>query len=221
MHLRSKLTAALGSLSLLVLASPALAQDDTETPAVESPQEQFKLEFGSVLWLVIIVALLWLIPIVLDIWKAYSSRKNHTTPVIERLISKAAIDNLTLEEIREFTGVLGRTPSGMEGLARALMALTVGMILFISLVVLVFTGVEQDLVETILTALTTGFTTIVAFYFGARTAQTSHESASTPPTSGPQTVSPEDKPPSAAGNKTERTTTGAWGTPPSGAKAAD
>ena len=161
----------------------ALAQEPTPSPVPESPQEQLNLEFPGVLTLVVVVALVWTVPILFDMWKAYRIRGKDWVKLVDKLIDKASLEGLSAEELRELTTVLGGSPAGITGLARTLMALTVATILFVTVIVLVLTATETELLKTVVTALTTAFATIVGFYFGARTAETTGTS---PPGTGQQ-----------------------------------
>lgn len=113
-----------------------------------------------------------------DIMKAYEFA--HETR--RDLIAKFSADKLTLDQLKVWIAEFDTSPPGIPGLARATLALT--LLLLIGLIIIYFVFVcKTDItggVEKLLTALTTAFASVVAFYFGTRAAQGAQDGASSP-----------------------------------------
>jgi hypothetical protein len=104
-----------------------------------------------------------------DIFKAY----RFASATRQRLIDKAATNELSLEELNALLAELRRAPPGIPGLARASLAIAVLMLLGVAIVhVLVIQHGRVDTgVDRILSLVGGVLATIVGFYFGGRTAE--------------------------------------------------
>lgn len=119
---------------------------------------------------VLVVSLFASIPMILDICLAYRSI-NKTR---NKLIEKASRDNLNLNELKELIKESGKTPPGIPGLARAIMALTVIVILGLAVFHILVKGTSGDdskIVDNILSMLAGLLAAITGFYFGGKTAE--------------------------------------------------
>ena len=119
-----------------------------------------------------VLALVSSVPMLLDICLAYSSRNKARSVLIE----KATVDGLQPKERQEFITEIGKPPPGIPGLARAVMALTVIVILGVAVVHVLVNGVREEggeIIENVLSMLAGLLAAITGFYFGGRTAQTS------------------------------------------------
>jgi hypothetical protein len=129
-------------------------------------------------------------PMLLDICLAYRSR-NKTRNF---LIKKASHDGLQLKELHGFLKEIREPPPGIPGLARAVMALTVIVVLGVAVIHVLVEGAPKDggeIVENILSMLAGLLAAITGFYFGGRTAEkaseqnTTEEVAQKPPVTPP------------------------------------
>jgi hypothetical protein len=148
----------------------------------------FPEDFAYIFALVLLVALTWSVLLWIDLRRAYKDRTEKWYPVVNKIIDRAAIDGLSTEELGKLTETLGKSPTGVTGLARTTMALTVATIISVTLVLLILTGssdADRELVKSIVTALVAAFTTIIGFYFGARTAEGGAEAGAAAAVSGP------------------------------------
>ncbi len=119
---------------------------------------------------VIVLALFASIPMILDICLAYRSL-NKTR---NKLIENASKDKLELNELKELIKESGKTPPGIPGLARAIMALTVIVILGLAVFHILVKGTSEDdskIVDNILSMLAGLLAAITGFYFGGKTAE--------------------------------------------------
>ncbi len=105
-----------------------------------------------------------------DIRKAYAFASQTRGAIIVH----AAGGGLTAEELRLLLTELGHAPPGIPGLARTLMSFTLMLIVAVALFYVLFSGSSEvpEVVDKTLTVMTTALTTVIAFYFGARTAAT-------------------------------------------------
>jgi len=162
----------------------------------------FTKDFWRIFPLVLMAGVFWSALIFYDLFKSYQERRRNWYPLMKAMVEKLGQgkDGLTTEELKSVAGILVQSPSSTKGLARQAIALTVATIISIILVLLLLIGGggDRELVKTIVTALVASFTTIVGFYFGARTAEGGVETAAAaaavttspsrpgPPRSGPQ-----------------------------------
>lgn len=153
------------------------------------------------------IALFASVPIILDIISTYLS-VYYTRKL---LIQKASADGLKLEELKQIVKESRKELSGIQGLARAVMALSVIVILGIATFHVLVKGVigipenlvrdvltnpqianntqiiaqitssSAQIVDKILTMLATILASITAFYFGIRAAEKPPEEKSKPP----------------------------------------
>jgi hypothetical protein len=86
---------------------------------------------------------------------------------------------LTIDELREISAMIQQSPTGLIGLTRALIALTILTAIGVALVVTLFSNSSDagDLRKTIIAGLISILGTIVGFYFGSRTATEAAEKA--------------------------------------------
>ena len=89
---------------------------------------------------VVILALVAVLPEVLDIWLSYRARKQ----VYNKLIEEASVDKLTFTELQEFLKIVGKPPSGIPGLTRGVIAMTVIVILGIAVFHVLIEGVPAE-----------------------------------------------------------------------------
>ena len=129
---------------------------------------------SSVSYLLFLIALpllmLWY-----DVSKAYGFAADTRRAIIDHV----ARDGMSLDELRLLLAELGQSPPGIPGLARTMMAFMLLLIVVIALFYMLTSGVSEvpDVVDKTVTVLTTALTTVVAFYFGARTATVAATSA--------------------------------------------
>lgn len=123
-------------------------------------------------WLLFYVVLLVLFPFALmwtDILKAYGFARQTR----EWLLAKFSADKISLDELRIIVADLDTSPPGIPGLARATFAFTLLLLLGVILFHVLVSGHDVPPgIEKILTLLGTALTSIVAFYFGTRAAET-------------------------------------------------
>jgi hypothetical protein len=126
---------------------------------------------------VFVLALVAGFPMILDICLAYGSR-NKTRNL---LIKKASLDGLQLKELQEFMKESAKPPPGIPGLARAVMALTVIVILGVAVIHILVEGSPKDdsqIIDNILSMLAGLLAAITGFYFGGKTAEKATEQKS-------------------------------------------
>jgi len=121
----------------------------------------------TILIYVLVVALFATIPEILDIFLAYRSQNKMRIILIE----KASLDKLTLNELKEFVKESGKAPPGIPGLSRAIIALTVILILGIA----VFHLLLSQIVNNVLSMLAGLLAAITGFYFGGRAVEKKEE----------------------------------------------
>lgn len=127
-----------------------------------------------VLIYVVVVALFAGLPEILDIWLAYQSQDKTRNLLIE----KASVDKLTLQELKEFIKESGKSPPGISGLSRGMMALTVILILGISVFHILVNGApgnDSQIINNILSMLAGLLAAITGFYFGGRATEKKEE----------------------------------------------
>ncbi|MDQ5821723.1 MAG: hypothetical protein M3540_09795 [Actinomycetota bacterium] len=178
--------------ALAVLASPhlAIAQDtdttatvatDTASNADQSGDsgtftvQDVKDTWWIILLLVGVIALAWVIPLVTDLLMAYRYHRMRMV-LFENLLRDTTTRDppLSPEEMKTLlnSNFIPPSPTGLTGLSRGLMAMMIATAIAIALVALIAVGTDPDgLIKTIVTTLLAAFTTIVGFYFGARTAE--------------------------------------------------
>jgi H+/gluconate symporter-like permease len=126
---------------------------------------------------VIILALFALIPSVLDIVFAYISLNK----IRNRLIDKAP-DRMELKELQEFIKESGQAPTGIRGLSRSTIALTVIVILGIAVFHILVNGIGSThtadnntqinmIINNVLSMLAGLLAAITGFYFGGKAAE--------------------------------------------------
>lgn len=131
---------------------------------------------GTIMIYVSVLALIAGFPLILDICLAYRSR-NKTRNL---LIEKSSLDGLQLKELQEFMKESAKPPPGIPGLARAVMALTVIVILGVAVTHILVEGSPKDdsqIIDNILSMLAGLLAAITGFYFGGRTAEKATETA--------------------------------------------
>ncbi len=114
-----------------------------------------------------LVALI-LIPWLVDIRRGYKSR-DKAVETLANLLKDAKLDKSDLEPLaKQFFD----SPSGIEGLGRMILALSLISVIGLALIYLVLTdgSTGLDIARTVLTALAGALTTIIGFYFGSRAA---------------------------------------------------
>ena len=200
-------------MTVTITAIGVSAQTTTPTPTPTEPSGSAPTTvlFGPNSWrgfalvagLILLFVLVWLIPYLRDIRMAYTARAAQTDQLVKSLITAARQDGLSIDELRELSTMVQEPPSGVIGLTRALIALTVltgvGMALVLTLISNAADAI--DLRKTIVTSLLSILATIAGFYFGSRTSQDATNAATAASSPPP--------PPSNGGNGTTtgRTTT--------------
>ena len=125
--------------------------------------------------LVGILALAWVLPLVIDLRMAYRYQRMRME-LFEGLLRDTTKRDppLTTDEMKTLlnSNFVPASPSGLTGLSRGLMAMMIATAIAVALVALIAVGTNPDgLIKTIVTTLLAAFTTVVGFYFGARTAE--------------------------------------------------
>jgi ABC-type multidrug transport system fused ATPase/permease subunit len=178
--------------ALAVLASPhvAAAQDTNTTPTVSTDTgsnanqsgdsgtftvQDVKDTWWIILLLVGVLALAWVLPLVIDLLMAYRYQRMRME-LFQNLLRDTTKRQppLTPDEMKTLlnTNFVPASPSGLTGLSRGLMAMMIATAIAVALVALIAVGTNPDgLIKTIVTTLLAAFTTVVGFYFGARTAE--------------------------------------------------
>jgi hypothetical protein len=193
---RSRLVRRAGSIGLLVsiLSAPGDPALAAETPTTPSPtptpggQVVAVSGTGAIVLIVLIaagLALLWFVPLMIDTLRASNWRRREQRELIGELTAMVGRNKeLSVEELRQIVSAMDRPPRGVSGLTQSLLALVIATMVGVALVgtLLSSSGDGSDLRKTIITSLLSVLATIAGFYFGARTAQTSTEQATQPPT---------------------------------------
>jgi hypothetical protein len=135
----------------------------------------FKDTWWIIMLLVGLLALAWVIPLVTDLMMAYRYQRMRMN-LFENLLRDTSKRDppLSTEEMKTLLGsnFVPQSPSGLAGLSRGLMAMMIATVIAVALIALIAVGTKPDgLIKTIVTTLLAAFTTIVGFYFGARTAE--------------------------------------------------
>lgn len=118
----------------------------------------------------VFVVLAWFVLFWVDARRANKRQEEWWQSFVKDIASKAG--PLSAVELRSVISAAHRPPTGMAGLARALMAFTVLSTLCVALFALMLanSGDAADLRQTLLASLTSVLATIVGFYFGTRAA---------------------------------------------------
>lgn len=125
-------------------------------------------ELGLIKMYMWVLGAIAIIPLVLDICLAYWSKYK----MRQVLMNEAARNELNQAELQEFIKELGKSPPGISGLARTVMALTVIVILGIAVLhILVQESANTNIVDNILSMLAGLLAAITGFYFGGRAAE--------------------------------------------------
>jgi hypothetical protein len=137
------------------------------------------------MWFVPLLLALVAMPLVMlwvDIAKAYQFASERWSAII----AHAAQDGLRLDEQQGLLMELRKAPPGIPGLARTMLAFMLILIVALTLFFVLTSGIDKvpDIVDKTITVLTTAVTTVIAFYFGARTATAATEAAAQPPAAG-------------------------------------
>ena len=191
-RLLALLVLAVTGFALAVLASPhvAAAQDTITTTTVTTDTgsnanqsgdsgtftvQDFKDTWWIILLLVGVLALAWVLPLVIDLLMAYRYQRMRMQ-LFESLLRDTTKREppLTPDELKTLlnSNFVPASPTGLTGLSRGLMAMMIATAIGIALVALIAVGTSPDgLIKTIVTTLLAAFTTVVGFYFGARTAE--------------------------------------------------
>lgn len=172
---------------VLLLGDEALAGN--RPPASSSPSPSASVPTGPLVhvsttgtaWFVLLVglgiALVWLTPLAYDAMKTYKREIQNRDRIIDHLIAEAARSDrqLDLNELQAILKAISVSPTGVKGLARTLLAFTI-----LTVIAVITAGLlvgeqsgDLELMKQVLTTLLAALTTIVGFYFGARTAQDS------------------------------------------------
>ncbi len=123
---------------------------------------------------VLVVALFASLPEILDICLAYRSQNKTRNLLIEKLIEKASLDKLELNELKEFIKESGKAPRGIPGLTRGTMALTVILVLGVAVFHILVKGAPGDdsqIINNVLSMLAGLLAAIAGFYFGGKAAE--------------------------------------------------
>jgi len=141
-------------------------------------------EFG--VWILFVLATLPMGMLWYDIHKAYKFADSTRNAII----AKTSQDGMTIDELRLILTELGQAPPGVPGLARTMMAFMLMLMVAGALFYVLSSGIGEvpPVVDKTLSVITTALTTVIAFYFGARTATTAATAASAQvPASGAST----------------------------------
>ena len=124
--------------------------------------------------------------------------------ILQKLLDSAREGPLSQEEIVAFERAARQSPAGTTGLTRTLLALSLLALVGIALVALLVgnSGAAGDVVKTTIAALTAALTTVLGFYFGAKTASDAQTGGTTHVSSGGAPSAGSGKPPSQDGDAT-------------------
>jgi hypothetical protein len=158
---------------LLLAPRPRPTVTVTASPSVTKPIAHLNgNDTTFVVWIVVIVALLWGALLLIDLLFAYWERRRQLFPILTDLVKEASKNGLTSAELTKILSAISKGPTGVRGLGRISIAATVATVIAVVLVLLIIYGdsSDQDLVKIILGGLVAAFTTIIGFYFGAKSA---------------------------------------------------
>ena len=199
--------------------STATTSTATTTPGSSSSGSVIHLGgSGQVVFVAIVIgifAALWFSLIIYDRVTTTRWRNCAYTDLLKSILDDAKPPQgtaLSAADVQELAKAVGRPPRGIQGLTRTLLALGLLTLVAVAMVSL-FVGNgnnASELLKTVVTALTTALITIIGFYFGARTAESSDGGVKpavkpTPATTRPQvTTQPIDQTVSVGDNATFR-----------------
>jgi hypothetical protein len=155
--------------------------------------EQAAGQIAEVGWLpLLLIALLILFvlsTVLLDLLKAYGVQKQKLG-----LLKDLNLGDLPQAEKKELAGLICGQPGGLRGVYRAVMAITVLLVLGFALLILIgspdlFKSAKQ-IVDNILSVLTGALSAIIGFYYGGRAAYQESESRQRTPAGSPEPVEP-------------------------------
>ncbi|MFL5799213.1 MAG: hypothetical protein ACJ77A_14935 [Actinomycetota bacterium] len=134
------------------------------------------------------IALLWIVPMMVDTLKSHRALRRFSESLMQEVIEEArrTKGQMSVDKLREVLKLLDHGPTGMRGLARALMAFAIITIVAVALVAVLVSGAADasDLRKTIIASLLSVLATIIGFYFGTRASETATETASSAPVVG-------------------------------------
>ncbi|HEX4527563.1 MAG TPA: fibronectin type III domain-containing protein [Gaiellaceae bacterium] len=171
--------AAAATLFALGAVAPAVAADGTTTTTTTGSSGSGSVidlgSTGQVVFVVLVIfffAGLWFALIFYD--RVSASRRIHTLlPVLVKAAGGDDPDHrLSTRDLASLTSALRTQPRSTRGLTRTTIALVLVTLVGIALTALLVGNGNNasDLLKTVVTALTTALTTVIGFYFGAKTA---------------------------------------------------
>jgi len=171
--------AAAATLLALGAVAPAVAADGTTTTTTTGSSGSGSVidlgSTGQVIFIVLVIAFfagLWFALIFYD--RLSASRRIHA--LLPVLVQAARGDDpstrLSAKDLASLTSALRTQPRSTRGLTRTTIALVLITLVGIALTALLVGNGNNasDLLKTVVTALTTVLTTVIGFYFGAKTA---------------------------------------------------
>src|SRR4051794_10963779 len=170
---------ALAAGSTRVAAGTAAAPTTTSSTGTgASGGAVISLKHGSeaAIVVVVVVALLvvvWFGLILFDRIRAERRMDKYLPTLIEQASRRDSDPPLTTDQVKLLARVIAESPRGATGLTRTVLALGLISLIGMALIALIVGDGSHasDLLKSIVTALTAALTTILGFYFGAKTAQ--------------------------------------------------
>ena len=118
------------------------------------------------------LVLVWLVPYVIDQAASYKRDRRIREQVIVPLIEGTSIEQISDGKLKEVASILrDNPPSGISGLVRALIALTIVSIVGAALFFTFSSDADTELRKTIVTAILAILGTVAGFYFGSKSVQ--------------------------------------------------
>ncbi len=197
---RTAASALVTAVSVVVWAAPAAAATPptTGTPSGQALMNTtHPLRFVGAI--VGVLTVMWFVLLLYDRISIYRWRKTDFKELMKVLLDearpRAGDPALSMEEVAFLAKAIGQPPKSTPGLTRSMLALGLLTLIGIALAALIVgdSGIADDMLKTLLTALTAALTTIVGFYFGAKTATDAGSAAaqpSAPPSTAPRAPGP-------------------------------
>ena len=186
----SATTLLLCAISPMAFAQTTTSTTDATTPAVSTTGGPVislsgDSEIAFVSLLLFLFSFIW---VGLTFYDRYTTTRyrQRIEPTLIKLVESSGAKERTPADIEALAKVLREPPRGIRGLTRTLLALGLLTLIALALLALLVGNGENasELLKTVVTSLTAALTTVIGFYFGARTSDDSNSP------SGPTTPLP-------------------------------